>query len=88
MPVEEAINQMFTMQTDTHDALLQQPIGQLPLSKDFRYMADVNGFETMDALLSFPLTFLRCRPGFSPRVLQELTIWLLEHQLVHLLRHQ
>lgn len=76
------------MQAETIQALLQQPVHQLPISEDFKHMAAVNGFETMDAVLSFPLTSLMHCPGFTPRVLQALTQWLQEHGLMHLLRHQ
>lgn len=80
--------QYFNMQAETNQALLQQPIHQLLISEDFKQMAAVNGFETMDAVLSFPLTSLMHCPGFTPRVLQALTQWLQEHGLMHLLRHQ
>ena len=76
------------MQAETIKALLQQPVHQLTISEDFKHMASMNGFETMDIVLSFPLSSLMHFPGFTPRVLQVLTLWLQEHGLVHLLRHQ
>jgi len=76
------------MQAETIQALLQRPLHQLPLSDEVKQMAALNGFETLDAVLSFPLTTLLHRPGFTPRVQQTLTQWLLQHGLMHLLRHQ
>lgn len=51
---------------------LTKPITTLSLSNEFKKMAEVNGFETLDEILSFSVASLMKRPGFSMHVYLEL----------------
>lgn len=66
--------------------LLYSSIEALDLSGDFKKMALLNGFRNLDELLSFSLSSLRKKRGFTPAVQQELVLWLFEHKLVEVLK--
>ena len=53
-------------------SVLTEPINHLSLSSDFKRMAEVNGFETLDEVLSFTVASLFRRSGFSIHVYHEL----------------
>jgi hypothetical protein len=57
---------------DISDTLLQRPIAQLPLSKEFQSMAEANGFQCLNDILEYPLSELPFRKGSGYRLLAEL----------------
>ncbi len=68
--------------------LLQQSIKELPLSEDFRNMADINGFENMEKILSFPAFLFLQREGVNYHLYKELADYLKNNNLLHLLKHE
>ena len=68
--------------------LLQEHISDLLLSKEFKAMAEMNGFNNIDAILLFPLTLLLKKPEFSYHIYQELVEYLKQKDLLHLLKHE
>jgi hypothetical protein len=67
---------------------LTKQIKELPLSEEFKYMAEVNGFETMEEMLSFSAVSLMQRQEFNYHVYKELADYLKENNLLHLFKHQ
>ena len=67
---------------------LKQPIKELPLSEEFKKMAEVNEFENMEDILSFPAGGLLQRQGVNYHLYKELADYLKENNLLHLFRHQ
>lgn len=68
--------------------LLQQSIKELPLSEDFKNMADINGFENMEDILSFPASLFLQREGVNYHLYKELADYLKNNNLLHLLKHE
>lgn len=66
--------------------LLRMPIAELPFTKEFRLMAETNGFTNLDEVLSLHLSSLMRKKGFTPDVQQELVEFLHEENLLHLLK--
>lgn len=67
---------------------LNKPIKDLPLSEEFKKMAEVNGFENIDEILSFPAASLLQRQGVNYHLYKELADYLKENNLLHLFKHQ
>ena len=68
--------------------ILQQPLRELPLSEEFKKMAEINGFENMEEILSFPAESLLQRQGVNYHLYKELADYLKENKLLHLFKHQ
>lgn len=68
--------------------LTNKPIRELPLSEEFKKMAEINGFEKMEEVLSFPASFLLQRQGVNYHLYKELADYLKENDLLHLLKHE
>lgn len=68
--------------------LLQQSIKELPLSEDFKTMADLNGFENMQKILSFPVSLFLQWEGVNYHLYKELADYLKNNNLLHLLKHE
>jgi hypothetical protein len=68
--------------------LPSKPIKELPLSEEFKKMAEINGFENMEEILSFPAEFLLQREGVNYHLYKELADYLKENDLIHLLKHK
>lgn len=66
---------------------LRRPIEELPLSKEFKYMAEINGFETMEEILSFSAASLLQKQEFSYHVYKELGDYLKENDFLYLFNH-
>ncbi|MBX2900336.1 MAG: hypothetical protein KF775_11835 [Cyclobacteriaceae bacterium] len=54
------------------DIVLQQPIAQLPLSEEFKRMAEANGFQSLNDVLKLPISGLPFRKRSGYRLLAEL----------------
>ncbi|MBS1505920.1 MAG: hypothetical protein JSS79_04670 [Bacteroidetes bacterium] len=57
---------------DIPDMILQRPIAQLPLSEEFKRMAEANGFQSLNHALKFPLSELPFKKRSGYRLLAEL----------------
>lgn len=68
--------------------LLHQSIKELPLSEDFKNMADINGFKNMEEILSFPASLFLQREGVNYHLYKELADHLKNNNLLHLLKHE
>lgn len=68
--------------------ILQQPLKELPLSEEFKNMAEINGFENMEEILSYPAASLLQRQGVNYHLYKELADYLKENKLLHLFKHQ
>lgn len=68
------------------EILLLQPLSATSLSKELQYMAAVNGFQNLDAMLSFPLSSLLRLQGFTPDVQQELMSYLEQQGILSLVK--
>lgn len=60
------------MKNDLTRSILSEQINNLSLSNTFKKMAEVNGFENLDEVLSFTLASLMDKPYFSMHVYYEL----------------
>lgn len=69
-------------------SIIQQSIKELPLSEEFKKMAEVNGFENMEEILSFPAASLLQKEGVNYHLYKELADYLKENELLHLFKHQ
>lgn len=67
---------------------LKKPLKELPLSEEFKNMAEINGFETIEEILSFPAASLLERQGVNYHLYKELADYLKENELLHLFKHQ
>lgn len=67
---------------------LNKPIKELPFSEEFKKMAEINGFENMEEILSFPAASLLQRQGVNYHLYKELADYLKENNLLHLFKHQ
>jgi hypothetical protein len=68
--------------------LSNKTIRELPLSEEFKKMAEINGFENLEEILSFSAATLLQRKVFSYHLYKELADYLKEINLLHLLKHQ
>ena len=66
----------------------KKPIKELPLSEEFIRMAEVNGLENMEQILSFPAASFLQRKGVNYHLYKELADYLKDNNLLHLLSHQ
>ncbi|HZX74208.1 MAG TPA: hypothetical protein VFE57_07300 [Cyclobacteriaceae bacterium] len=62
-------------------SILQAPIASLSFSNEFKVMADANGFDTIQQVLSEPLHTLPQRKLSGYRMLKELLDFLEAHNL-------
>lgn len=69
-------------------SIIQQSIKELPLSEEFKKMAEINGFENMEEILSFPAASFLHRQGVNYHLYKELADYLKENELLHLFKHQ
>lgn len=69
-------------------SIIQLSIKELPLSEEFKNMAEINGFENMEEILSFPAASLLQRQGVNYHLYKELADYLKENNLLHLFKHQ
>lgn len=60
------------MENNLKGSVLTDQITNLSLSDNFKKMAEANGFETLDEVLSFSVASLMKKPGFSMHVYLEL----------------
>ncbi len=67
---------------------IQRPIKELQLSEEFKSMADINGFENIEEILSFPASFFLQRQGVNYHIYKELADYLKDNNLLHLLKHE
>jgi hypothetical protein len=67
---------------------LNKPIKELPLSEEFKYMAEINGFENMKEIISINATSLFQREGVNYHIYKELADYLKVNNLLHLFKQQ
>jgi hypothetical protein len=66
--------------------VLLSPIRDMPFSGEFRRMAEVNKFKTLNDLLSIPVSDLMKKEKFTMHVYSELIQFLESNELLHLLK--
>ncbi len=67
-------------------SVLTEQINNLPVSKNFKEMAEANGFETLDEVISFSIASLFKRQGFSMHIYHELYKFLEKEGCIELLK--
>jgi hypothetical protein len=68
--------------------LPNQEIKELPLSEEFKKMAEINGLKNMEEILSLPASFFLATPEVNYHLYKELADYLKENNLLHLLKHE
>lgn len=74
------------MENNLGSSILTEQINSLPLSKGFKEMAEINGFESLDEVLSFNLASLMKKPHFTMHVYHELYNFLDKEGFIELLK--
>jgi hypothetical protein len=76
------------MSSMNNEVATKKLIKDLPLSEEFIKMAEVNGFASIEAILSFPATSFLNSKGVNYHLYKELVDYLKENDMLHLLNHQ
>jgi hypothetical protein len=66
--------------------IIQQPISELPLSKEFKAMAAAGAYNTLQDMLHLPVSILLLEEGFTYHYYEELRNFLNQHKLLGLLK--
>jgi len=67
-------------------SILNVPIMQLSIKDDFKVMASVNGFDTLQQVLNFPVSVLLKREKFTMHVYYELIDVLKQNDILNSLK--
>lgn len=76
------INIVFTEE----EFIISQPIDTINLSENFKAMASAQDFHTHKSILNWPPIVLRMHEGFTYHHYQELRNFLIQNDLIHLLK--
>lgn len=76
------------MENHLKSSVLAEQINNLPVSENFKEMAEANGFETLNEMISFSIASLFKRHGFSMHVYHELYKFLEKEGCIELLKSE
>ena len=74
------------MENHSKSSVLTEQINDLPVSENFKEMAEANGFETLDEVISFSIASLFKRHRFSMHSYHELYKFLEKEGCIELLK--
>ncbi len=74
------------MENNLKAHVLMEQINNLSLSSSFKEMAEVNGFESLEEVLSFTLSSLLNKPRFTVHIYHELYIFLEKEGYIRMLK--
>ena len=72
----------------TDKNVITQPIKDLPFSEDFQKMATINQWNTLEQLLSQPVSLLHKKEGFTMHMYDELITFLTQQGLMEKLKQR
>ena len=75
------------MPTVTANAVLNTPIEDLFLSKDFKAFSSLHHYHTLEQLIRQKASVLLQQEGTNYHLMQKYTEWLTANHLAHLLTH-